>query len=94
MSFPKSYADGAPYDLAEAIDLTSADWSAPVEGINEALPQATSGIYVGGAGDLNVVMVGDGGTVTFKAHAAGYAPLKVVKVFKSGTTATNLIALF
>ena len=54
------------------------------------------GIYVGGAGDLDVTMlgegeVGSGGRVTFVGLLAGsIIPIRVSRVWAAGTTATNL----
>lgn len=53
----------------------------------------TRGLYVGGAGSLAVQMA-DGMTVTFPAVAVGVLPLQVDKVLATGTTATNLLALY
>lgn len=53
----------------------------------------TKGIYVGTAGNLKVDML-DGTTLTFTAIAAGMVhPLVVVRVYSTGTTASNIIAL-
>ncbi len=50
-------------------------------------------IYVGGAGDLAVVV--DGVTVTFKAVPVGLIiPVKAQKVKATGTTATLLVGLW
>jgi len=56
----------------------------------------TSGcvLYVGGAGDIKVKMAG-GNTVTFKTVAAGsFFPINVIQVFRTGTTATDIVALW
>ena len=54
----------------------------------------TFGIYVGGPGNLKVDMV-DGGTVTFVGVVAGtILPIQVRRVYATGTTASNLIALY
>lgn len=51
-------------------------------------------IYIGGAGDLKVTTSG-GDTVTLVGLLAGqFIPLSVIKVFSTGTTATNVIALW
>lgn len=56
--------------------------------------QPTRGIYVGGAGNLAVTMV-DGSTVTFTAISVGVIhDLSVSKVMATGTTATNIVALY
>lgn len=54
----------------------------------------THGLYIGVTGDVAVVM-GDGTTLTFKAAAAGSTlNLQVKRVLATGTTATNIIALY
>lgn len=51
-------------------------------------------LYVGGAGDVKVLMVG-GDEVTFTGVAAGtFMPALVLRVFSTGTTATNIVALW
>ena len=53
----------------------------------------TRALYVGGTGDVAVVMA-DGVTLTFTAVPAGILPVQVVKVLATGTTATNIVALW
>ena len=54
----------------------------------------TRGVYVGGTGDVKVDMA-DRGTVTFVGVAAGtLLPLQVTRVYATGTTATNLVAVY
>ena len=58
------------------------------------LPKQTRGIYVGGAGNVAVTMA-DGSTATFNAIAVGVVHLlSVTKVMATGTTATNIVALY
>lgn len=55
---------------------------------------SSRGLYVGGAGDLKVTMEG-GETVTFTAVVAGtMMPIRVRRVFSTGTTATSIVALY
>lgn len=57
------------------------------------LANVTRGIYVGGAGNLKVDMVD--GTVTFIGIPAGAVlPVRVKRIYVTGTTATNLVALW
>jgi len=57
------------------------------------LTTVAQGLYIGGAGDLKVDMA-DSGTVTFSALPAGiFLPIIVKRVYSTGTTATNIIAL-
>lgn len=52
----------------------------------------TRSLYVGGTGDVAVVMA-DGQTVTFTSVPVGILPVQVSKVLNS-TTATNILALY
>jgi hypothetical protein len=64
----------------------------PSDGADIAV--ATRGIYVGGGGDLRVDMQGGGPPLTFVGVAAGtILPIRVSRVYNTGTTATNLIGL-
>jgi hypothetical protein len=52
-------------------------------------------IYIGGAGNLSVVMSGSGNSVTFVGLAAGTVlPITVSRVMDTSTTATNIVALW
>lgn len=53
----------------------------------------TNGLFVGGAGNLTVTMA-NGVDVTFTGIPVGFAPLSVKKVKATGTTATNIVALY
>jgi hypothetical protein len=54
----------------------------------------TAALYVGVSGDVAVVMDDSGTAVTFKAHPVGYLRAQVVKVLSTGTTATDILALY
>lgn len=83
----KDNSISGPAGSAVAIDLSSTD---------ATLGYVSRGIYVGGAGDVKVDMAGpQAGTVTFSAVPAGtLLPIRVSKVYKTGTTATLLIAVW
>jgi len=49
-------------------------------------------LYIGGEGNLKVDMAG-GGTVTFASVPVGVFPIRVTRVYSTGTAATNIIAL-
>ncbi|MGT2429252.1 spike base protein, RCAP_Rcc01079 family [Cupriavidus basilensis] len=52
-------------------------------------------IYVGGSGDLTVVLADDTNPVTFTSVQGGLPyPLMVKKVMLTGTTATGLVMLY
>ena len=53
----------------------------------------TRGLYVGVAGDVTVKM--NGATVLFKAAPVGILHgIQVTRIMATGTTATNIVALF
>jgi len=54
----------------------------------------TNAVYVGGAGNLSVTMA-DGSTLTFDGVTAGaMLNIAITAVASSGTTATNILALY
>ena len=54
----------------------------------------TRGVYVGGSGDLKVTMA-NGSDVTFTSLSAGVIhPISCIRMYSTGTTATNLVALY
>lgn len=56
------------------------------------LTTAPRALYVGVSGDVKVNMLGSG-AVTFKAAPVGVLPIRVSRVYATGTTATNILAL-
>lgn len=59
-----------------------------------ALAVPSGSIWVGGAGNLKVVMVGSATAVTFTGVLAGtLLPIKVAQVVATLTTATNIVSL-
>jgi len=58
------------------------------------LVTATRGIYVGVSGDLTVDLVGGSSEIAFVNLAAGVIhPLRVTRVYATGTTATSIIGV-
>lgn len=59
------------------------------------LVTATRGVYVGVSGDLKVDMVGGETAITFTGLAAGVIhPLRVTRIYATGTTATNIVSVY
>lgn len=56
------------------------------------LPNFSRVLYIGGAGDVRVTSVA-GETVTF-VGASGFLPIMVSRVHATGTTATDILALW
>lgn len=81
-------------DYSESLTspIRSADTVVPDDETDlSVLPRA---LYVGGAGDVAVVMAG-GQTVTFTAVPAGtILPVRAQRVLATGTAASNLIAMW
>lgn len=63
---------------------------------NDAAPIATTprALYVGGAGDIAVIMKGGGEVVFVAAPAGSILPISPSHIKSSGTTATNILALW
>lgn len=62
---------------------------------NADLPQVAYGIFVGVAGHVKVDMYGEGVGIVFKNVANGtFLPIQVKRVYATGTTATDMIALY
>lgn len=77
-----------------AVGIGAANAGAVTTSDTASLPTPTSGLYIGGAGDVAVVMKG-GASVTFKAVPVGTVlKISVTKVMATGTTATNIVALY
>ena len=61
---------------------------------SDELPSTTHGIYVGGAGNITLITT-KGQTVLFTAVPVGLIiPIRAKVVMATGTTATNLVALW
>lgn len=59
-----------------------------------ALATSTRAVYVGGAGNLNVTLVG-GETVLFSGVTAGSVlPIRCSHILSASTTATSIVALW
>jgi len=58
------------------------------------LTHAARALFVGGAGNVKVDTLG-GDTVTFTGVLAGFVlPVRVLRVYSTGTTATNIVAVY
>lgn len=62
---------------------------------NSDVPSLTRAIFVGGAGNISVIMENDTEAVTLVGVVAGsLLPMRVTRVRSTGTTATNLVGLY
>lgn len=59
------------------------------------LENHTRGLYIGGAGDVKVIMANGTEAVTFTALAVGVVhPLRVRRVYDTDTTATAIVGVW
>jgi hypothetical protein len=79
----EKYAFGC--DHSEAVSLASADYVPAT---------ARRRLYVGGTGNVKVDTAGGETGITFNAVPVGFLDLHVTRIYKTGTTATNLVALW
>lgn len=54
----------------------------------------TRAIYVGGTGDVAVIMADGQTPIVFSAVAVGIFPIQITQLLSTSTTATNVIALY
>lgn len=75
-----------PARHAEALDASISD---------DQPSQSTRAIYIGGTGDISVDMLGGELAVIFKAVPAGTVlPIQITELNNTGTTATDVVALW
>ena len=77
----------------KALVLSSPITGAAAVTTNDAtdLPEVTLALYIGTAGTLKVTMM-DGSVVSYAAVTAGRHPLRVKRVWATGTSATGIVA--
>lgn len=85
-SFPNRFNLDPSSPAVKAAAVTKSD---------DTVLSATRALYVGGSGDVAVIMVDDTTAVTFSAVPAGtILPLRVTKVMATNTSAANIVALW
>lgn len=88
--------------MAQTPPYLDANKTAPAESLVSITPndgtdiaENARALYIGGAGDVSVIAVGDSSAVTLTAVSAGtILPIRVKRVLSTGTTATAIVALF
>lgn len=83
-------------NYAPTIELSPAfNGAAVVPSDATPLTQPTRMIYVGGTGDVTVILVGDTTAITFKAVPVGtWLNIRAATIKSTGTTATLILALW
>lgn len=74
-------------------DVASAYGAVAVTASDSTVIPTTRALYIGTAGNLAVKMA-DGSLPTFSSVAAGVFPIQVTQVLSTGTTASNIVALY
>lgn len=78
----------------ESLDSPIAGGAAVTPHDTNDLTTVTRGIYLGASGDVKLITV-DGDTLTFVGLSAGIIhPIRVSRVFSTGTTATSILGLY
>lgn len=81
-------------DRTPGIDAPAANAAAVTPNDSADLTNVSRSLYVGGAGNVKVDMA-DVGTVTFTGVVAGsILPIRVKRVYSTGTTATTILVLY
>lgn len=79
----------------EELDFPAQNAFIVIKSDSADLEAESRGLYIGGAGTLKVDMIGTGEGITFSGVTAGSVlPIRVSKVYSTGTTATAIIALY
>ena len=77
------------------VDATVSAYNAVAVSVSDStVIPTTRALYVGVAGNLNVVMADGSAPITFVGVQAGIFPIQVKQVYNTSTTATNIIALY
>jgi hypothetical protein len=79
-SYKGSHDRADPVVGGAVVDLSSTD---------AAMSNVTRAVWVGTSGDLKVDMI-DGSTVVWPSLSVGWHPLRVTKIYKTGTTAAQI----
>ena len=82
----RKYGSGNEAPAREAVSATVSDTA--------DLDVTSRPLYIGVSGDVKVNMIGQTTGVTFKAVPVGILPVMVDRVYLTGTTATDIVALW
>lgn len=74
----------ASYQNAEAV--TTSD--------DDALDRTATALYIGSTGDVKVDLENSGSGIIFKSVPVGFLHVRATKVYATGTTAGNILALW
>jgi hypothetical protein len=75
-------------------DISAAKYAVAITPSDVTVIPEPRGIYVGVAGDVAMVLPGKTGAVTFRAMTNGEHPFAPIQIMATGTTATDILALY
>ena len=85
--------------MTDAFDAYSSDLSGPITDAvavipsdSADLPAVSRAIYIGGAGHLKVSLKASATPVVFSNLPAGWHPIRVTRVWSTGSTASGIVA--
>lgn len=78
----KAFTSGLEAPISDAIAVTPSD--------SVDLPHTTRALFVGTAGSARMTLA-SGAVVDFTGLAAGWHPMRVMRVHSTGTTAANIV---
>lgn len=78
---------------SKPIDAQATDAAAVTPSDTNDLAMVATALYIGTQGDVVVITLVGGETVTFKA-VVGWLPVIVTRVLATGTTASNIVAVW
>lgn len=85
--------DTYPFEFSQDVTQSASNAQAVTPSDSADLPFMTRGLYVGGEGNVSVVMRG-GQTASFVAGTGAILPIRVARVRATGTSATDIVALW
>jgi hypothetical protein len=77
-----------------AVVVPSNTVNIPYVGGDGTTPSWPCVLYVGGTGDVRVLTEGGDDVTFFGFQGGNFIPVNVVRVFSTGTNATNIVALW
>lgn len=94
LSFPALAVDDFAGRPAVSKVVPATDGYAITPHDTNELSHVCRGVWVGGAGNLKVTLVGSGTLTLYSVQAGTLVPISPKIVFSTGTTATNLDCLY
>jgi hypothetical protein len=83
-----------PARATQQVELKTATGAVVITPGDSTTIPATRGIYVGVSGDIKVNMSSVGTAIVFKAVPVGLLNISATRIYSTGTTATNLVAVY